>query len=409
MATKTAAPANVDFDLFDQFDDELQQTDGIAFLNIISPGMKNGTLLDKNPLSYGLAISAEQAEAVSLNVAGLGWAEGEDIMIHPNLNATIERGWVGRSVRMVVVAYSDLEVEQKNGKFWRYAGQCSINYKTTEVGAKAFDRDEKEYRPIRRYLVILLDKDNNPLHTTPLQLKGRGVLGTTLDVAYLGSKSESGFQDDLGQAYRKAAKAAGRNVKGGKFTPSAQAYTIFEVGFGYQIPDDDDKAASTCVVRRWQPVAEHELAGKTVVVKQRDRDVTLDAVYFGDCMVSNQSPLGELITSIRQEYASFAEPNRGRDAEAVDDGSRPYSGQGHIDMSTIAFDPSGAVTCTFDDGTAHHPLFFPEHLGHLATDGELMIDGIIPADGGPVQVARVQVSESAAPVPVGAVPAGVNF
>jgi len=406
MATKTA---NVDFDLFDQFDDEMQESGGLAYLQIISPGMKNAALLDKNPLAYGLCLPADQAEAVGLDVSRLGWAEGESIMIHPQSTAIIEKGYVGRGARMVVVSYSDLEVEQKNGKFWRYAGQASINYKTTELGAKAFDSDEKDYRVVRRFLVLLLDKDNQPLHEIPLQLKGRGVFGTTLGYGYLGSKEQPGFHDELGQAYHKAAKAAGRNVKGGKFTPTGQAYTIFEFGIGYQLPDDSDKAGSSCINRRWQPVFDRELVGKTAVVKQRDRELTLEAVYFGDVIVNQKSPLGELITSLRQEYASFPEPNRGRDTDAVSDGSAPFSGQGHFDASTLDGLPDGSIRVVFDDGTARHPLHIPANLADINSSDELVIDGIIPADGGPVQVTRVQVVEHAAPVSVGAVPAGVSF
>jgi hypothetical protein len=96
--------------------------------------------------------------------------------------------------------------------------------------------------------------------------------------------------------------------------------------------------------------------------------------------------------------------------DVVEDGSRPYSGQGHLDMSTIAFNPDGSVAATFDDGPTRHPVFFPANLGHLATEAELVIDGVIPADGGPLVVIRaVECAEVAASAPVGKVPAGVSF
>jgi hypothetical protein len=390
---------------FAQFDDELEESGSLPYLQVINPGSKNAKVLDKDPLAYGLAITVDNAEAVGIVPEALGWEMGEDIPIHPLSQAVIERGYVGRSANLVVIAQGELEVQRKTGDRWQFAGLAWDGGKRTAIGQAAADEsgEKKEFRLVRRWLVLLLNDSLEPLHDRPLQLTGKGAFGTSLSMEF------NDFQLELGQAYRAAAKAQGRTVKGGRFSKSAQAYTVFPFSVGYHIPKDNDRGSYACINARYQPVADPAKVGQASEIDRRDRKVAVTGIHYSQLMINRESTLGKNIAELQAEYADFAKPNRGRDVDAVEDGSRPYSGQGHLDMSAIAFNPDGTVAGVFDDGTARHPVFFAENLAHLATEAELVIDGVIPADGGPVQVTAVREVEVAAATPLGKVPAGLSF
>jgi hypothetical protein len=400
ISTNFATP---DTDLLSQFDDELEESGRLPYLQVIHAGSKNAKALDKDDLSYGLAITAENAEAVGFNTAA--WVEGEDIAIHPLTQATIEHGWVGRTVNMVPIAISELEVQQKINDQWRFAGLAYEGGKVTRWGELCAEEtgDDKQYRKVRRWLVILLGDDLTPLHERPLQLTSRGAFGASLSQEYFD------FQAELGQAYRKGAKAAGRSVKGGRFTKSAQAFTIFPARIGYNIPEAKDRSAFTCIVERLQPVADAAEVGHTSEIKRGDRVVKVTGCHYSQLMISRGSELGQMVASLTAEFEDFGKPNRGR-AEGGDQ-AVAFSGQGHLDASTLEYRNDGSVAVVLDTGVDRVPVVIPANWADRAVDaqGEVMIDGFIPADGGPVEVSRVAVVEVSAPVAAGQVPVGVSF
>lgn len=397
MLTISQNYATPETSLFDQFDDELEESGSLPYLQVINAASKNAKQLDKDHFSYGLALTIENAEAVEFNPSA-NWQEGEDISIHPLSQATIEKGYVAHTANLVVITHGDTEIQQKIDDRWRFIDMAYRGRELTEAGkAEAAEREsggsDRQYRKVKRWLLLLLDDQGQPLHNNPLQLTGRGAFGASLSQEY------NEFQSELGQAYRKAARAQGRSVKGGRFSRSAQAFTIFPVEFGYCIPKDNGRSAYTCVVKRLAPVFEPEKVGVEAKLDRKDRTVTVQGTPYNALMVPRASELGQKIAQLQEEYASFSEPNRGLSADVPSDGSKPWSAQGHIDQSTADYLQDASMTGIFDTGAERIPVHISAESAPFVTDGEMLLEGTIPADGGPVQVHRVEAIADAAPAP----------
>jgi hypothetical protein len=388
-------------DLFESFGADLEESGSLPYIQVINAGGKIAKALDKNPLAFGLALKTENAELVEFTPSP-EWAAGEDIPIHPLSKATIESGYVVRSVNAVILDYSELEVQEKRDDNWWFVGVAYSNGKQTEAGqVYETHRDDKDspYRQIRRYLLLFLDKDGNPLHSRPLQLTASGAFGYSLNKEY------TSFQKELGSAYREAMRAKGHKISGGMLSKAQQAYTVFPVEFGYHIPDEADRSAYTCIVSRAQPVAKPEEFGVKAEIKRRDKNVAVVGTNCRELMIPRTSSLGELITELVQEFASFGEPNRGRGADELataPNGDRPFKGVGIIDAINAKTTPDGTATVPLLTEKGPELVFIQEQemvLALLDAPGSVEIVGTIPADGGPVVVESWQ---SLAPAPVAA-------
>ena len=381
-------------DLFEQFGEELEESGSLEFVQIINAGGKIAKTLDKNPLAFGFAINSENAEAVEFQPSA-EWVQGEEIPIHPLSKATISAGYVARSINVVVINSSDLEVQQKVDDRWRFMGVAYNKGQHTEAGQTyEAHKDDKEspYRQIRRYLLLFLDGEGNPMHSKPVQFTAKGAFG------YSFNQELQSFQKELGSAYRDAMKAKGHKVKGAMLSKAQQAYTVVPMQLGYHIPDESDKSAYTCVVGRPQPVIKPDDVGVKADIKRRDRKVEVTGALWSDFVIPEGSPLGQLITDMAQEHASFGEPNRGMsaaDIEAAANEDRPFIGEGFFNASSLqAAGDISYIALVTDNGPV--PLAISgDHLEALDYN-RVSITGITPADGGPVTVTGWQSLDASA-------------
>lgn len=372
-------------DLFEQFGEELEESGSLPFIQVINAGGKISKTLEKNHLAYGFAINSENAESVEFQPS-VEWVKGEDIPIHPLSKASIELGYVARAVNVVVINHSDLEVQQKVDDRWRFMGVAYEKGQHTAAGQtyeQSKDDRESPYRQIRRYLLLFLDYDGNPLHSKPVQFTAKGAFGFSFN------QEIQSFHKELGGAYREAGKAAGHKVSGATLRKSDQAYTVIPMSLGFHIPDDSDRSAYTCVIGRMQPVFKEAELGAKAELKRRDRKVTVTGALWSGFMVPKGSPLGQLITDLSQEYATFGEPNRGMGASDVTtpEGDRPYFGSGFVNSASVSTDGASGITyasIVTDQGEV--PLAFSAEDFEALEHPNLTITGIIPANGGPVTV-----------------------
>jgi len=393
-------------DVLSQFDEELEESGSLPYCQLVADIGKQAAKADKNPLSYGICVNAENAETVSF-VPDATWVEGADITIHPQSPATIDKGWVARTVNMVILHYSDLEVQEKRGEGdnsrWSFLGpQYQGRVKTTAgklyEGHK--DQSDSPYRIVRRLLVLFLDSELKPMHDSPLQLTVKGAFGASLSSEY------QHFIDELSKAYCQASKASGGAVKGSKrFSRSAQSFAIFPVVFGPHIPKESDRSSYVCVTERYQPVFGDDKVGQTHEVEANGRKVKLHTADYRNFIVSKGSDLGQIISSMVVEFESFPLPNRGMEATAAPaaDEPRTYQGEGTLDLSAMNFQPDGSLIVTLMTDQGPIPLHLPQSIADTVnTMATLTVSGTIPADGGPVQVSHCEADEDMAPAPVAA-------
>ena len=369
-----------------EFDDDLEETGRLPFLQVINPHYKNAKLLDKEFNSYGIALPSDNAELIEFK-GSPDWIESEDVKIHPQSQALLDKAFVAHSVNMVVLSYSDLEIQQKRNDRWSFWDVAYRNGVLTEAGEAIENSaaEEQEYRRIRRWLILLIDDDGNPLHDRPLQLKAKGAFGSSLFQEY------RSFQDELGQAYR-----SGRKVKGGRFNKTAQAFTIFPFMIGYHVPKDSNKSAFTCVVERLSPVAKNEECGQSKTVDRRDRQVKVTGAPYPQFIVPRTSDLGILIGSLQQEFADFSKPNRGLSNNTDSSVDEDFSAEGFFDHSSAKMDGStGDTEVNFSTKTQGSvPVIVPaKFMGALDCES-LILNGVQPANGGAIQMLSYQPIES---------------
>jgi hypothetical protein len=375
--------------LFDQFGDELQESGSLEFVQVINAGGKIAKTLEKNPLAYGFALNKENAESIDFAPTA-DWVQGEDIPIHPLSKATIESGYVARNVNVVVLNSSDLEVQQKVDDRWRFMGVAYDKGQHTAAGQSYESRkDDKDspYRQIRRYLLLFLGYDGQPLHAKPVQFTAKGAFG------YSFNQEIQSFQKELGSAYRDAYRAGmqhtvmGNKISGSLLSKAAQAYTVIPMSLGFHIPDEADRSAYTCIVARMQPVLKPSDVGQKAVLKRRDRNVDVTGALWSGFMIPKGSELGHLITDLCQEHASFGEPNRGMGAsEPIAEGvDIPYTGTGFFNAASLQT-VDGKTFVGFVTDAGEVPLDVPAELMEMLDAPRAQVQGFVPAEGGPIVV-----------------------
>jgi hypothetical protein len=363
-----------DESLFEQFGEELAESGRLPFGQIINPGSKVAKTLDKDPLSYGFAISQENAEQVNFQLDA-HWVYGEDIPIHP-LSKAVITGYVAHALNVVCIASSDLEVQEKTDKSWRFRGLAYENRKLTQWGEIYQDnRENKEspYRQVRRFLLLFLGDDGKPLMESPIQYTGNGAFGLSFH------QELNDFYKEVGSAYKADGVAKGHRISGSTLTKAQQPYVVVPLTVGYFVPDESDRSAFACVTARPQPVFKATDIGVKGEIKRRDRIVHVVGNYYRDFMIPRGCDLGQLINSLVQEHQSFGEPGRGLHSE--ESGSRTEVYEGYWDLPTQRVNGDNTF-CSLVTDTASIPVSMTSDWAWLLDCDRVRVTGTVPADGG---------------------------
>lgn len=174
-------------------------------------------------------------------MARCGWHDfdADHLITHTFRSGNQEQGILIQNPRMLVVPKSDLYMVDKEA--------------SQEQGGKVifglFDStiyDPQRYRVERIYLVFFLDKDNQPLHTTPLKYIAHGVNGTTF------TQERSRFKSEL-EACHALANSIPARPKNEKF----HALGVFAFKTEAQLVGDKQKAWCCRVVAHEKPSLEN--------------------------------------------------------------------------------------------------------------------------------------------------------
>lgn len=366
------------FDL-EEFAEELEESGRLPHCQVINAGGKVAKTIEKDPYSHGIVIPDESAEAVDFKPDD-NWTHGEEISIHP-LSKVVVDGFVARNVLISVISHGELEIQEKVNDRWRFLDLAYRKGKLTSAGQ--FYEDEKKnqespYRKVRRWLLLFLGKDSKPLHSRPLQFTTKGAFGSSLSQEY------QKFQNELGQAYRKTIKAKfpNRKISGAVLNRDTQALTIFPATLGFHIPKDNNKSAFTCITERIAPAFGEDI-GQTIEEGRKERKVKLTGYNVAGLMVPAKSELGQVIVDLRNEFATFSEPNRGLAVDA-EPAEHQVSAVGNWDPTTVQFHTNGDVFAVFASDTGDRiPFNIPVKLSEFPESTvTISVIGTVSADGG---------------------------
>ena len=346
MITLTTSYATPETNLYDDFDDELEEGSSIPHCQVVNPDNVTEAQMKKlGGATYGLFISQEQAELVGFTPDDR-W-ESETLSFGTDETVEIE-GHLTTTMDLVVLHRSNLEVQEKTDKGWRFAGLAYEGGLKTEIGLTA-EGDRENYRRIVRYLVMFLNADGQFMHESPLQLTAKGGFGGSF-----GSCLRD-FYKEADQAYIKESRKAGHKVKGGRLNRYAQAFLRFAAELGYQ-PKQADASPFAVVNSR---IAVNGEAGLSKEIKMNDRVVTLTTVTLPMIMIPKSSEMGQVITGFYEEHEGFGEPNRGMNVgteSAAAGTEKHYQGVGFFSWGSMNAMDDGCISVPFTDDDGNQML-----------------------------------------------------
>jgi len=143
---------------------------------------------------------------------------GEDIIIH---------GSAIINPRMLILQRSLLlKIINKTGRIIR-----AWRARESKMGENG---EKDKYACVRKYLVLFVDKDNNPLHEIPLQLTAKGCFQFDFDQQLNGGKGESGyvpgFRSTMVRSYNESQRKSSNTM-----TESWHAMCVFAPTFSSQL------------------------------------------------------------------------------------------------------------------------------------------------------------------------------
>lgn len=267
------------------------------------PNLKTTSAIKKSNEPYGIFIPKDQANAVELKPTE--WME--EVSVEFGEDNSVE-GYMLNRLRCVIVHRSEtIEAEHKTEYGWKYVGPAYVGRQATEL-KELCDKDRNNYRMRTRYLLMMVDDDNNPLHEIPLKLglsSGTGgALGTEVKFLY----------EEMSKVYK---KATGDKAK--TLNPKHLSLIVMDVKIGFH-KSDAERAPFVVPVARRAPAFEQ--VGQ---VKDRKRSggriVKLTGTDYTTLFVEPKTDLGKTILELREIYSDFPNPKVKKDEELNDKSS----------------------------------------------------------------------------------------
>ena len=176
-------------DLLNEFNEnDLASGGAIPWIQIVNPpNVKNLSKIEEN--DWGLWLSSENADTIGFS------AEKDPNWRFVDLNNGWENstGFLSHATRFLVVHQSDIEVHKKSpsGKGWQFVDLAYKNGVKTPAMEECESSNKTKIRSVVRTLILLLGKNNEPLHNGVVQCTMRGVLGASFGSQYREFKNES--------------------------------------------------------------------------------------------------------------------------------------------------------------------------------------------------------------------------
>ncbi len=240
-------------------------------------------------IPWGLFIATEQAELVELRVPD-HFTPTRLVFDQDTPQQREVDGFLTQHLRFSLIHRSNIEVQEKTGNGWQFVGEAYKKGKLTRYGELA-GKERENYRLRTRYLLLLLDNNNEPLHRTPLRLGlGAGTGGS------IGEEVKV-FRGEIERVFF---KLRGQPQKA--LSDRAHALTVLDIQLG--VHKGDGKAPFVCPAVRLAPAVD-QVGTEKVVERRGDRSVKLVGTAIESLMLPKSSQTGKLILSLWDEYKDF--------------------------------------------------------------------------------------------------------
>jgi hypothetical protein len=304
-------------DLQNEFtEQDLTTAEVIPWIQIVNPpNVKNLKKITEN--DWGLWLSKENAEAIGFNPDGdPNW---KFVDLENNWENSV--GYLSHATRFMVVHQSEMEVQEKSasGKAWKFV---DVAYKYGFM-TEAMERcqESSEMRFVVRALLILLGKNNEPLHDGVVQFTMRGVLGASFGSQYREFKKEANklFFAKLNKPEKRLADDVLNRF-------------VFPFSMAIAPPKTSEASPSIYVSGRASLAVEANTA-----IEVYGRKVNLFAQSFESLYQGKDSLLGQKLATYRAEYSDFPLPRTQKLEQQVPDEfyGDPLTGEVYgVDQST---------------------------------------------------------------------------
>ena len=276
-------------DLLSQFEDEITTSNRLPYLQIQNPPNMSLAQIEKFGAPFGWFIPVEQAELAEFQ-ATEDYQPTRIVFGEDTAQPREVDGFLTTKIRLCILHRSDIEVQQRATNGWKYLGLAYKFGERTAEGDKAFS-DRDNYRLRTRYLILLLDENNQPLHQIPLKLGMNAGVGTAF------SQEVRSFRREIEEVFF---KSINKPVKA--LTDRAHALTVLNVQFN--VHKSEGKSPFICPSVRFAPAVEN--IGAETVVARRDRKVTLVNQPIESLLISKTSETGKFILGLWEEHQDFA-------------------------------------------------------------------------------------------------------
>ena len=295
---------NTTSNLFQGFEDEVVASTQLPFCQVQNPpNMSLAQIKQFNP-PIGWFIPSEQAEVAEFNASN-DWQPTRIVFGEDSPNPREVDGFLANHIRIVVLHSSNIEVQEKAKKGWRYLGQAYQYGQLTNHGELA-QSDRSFYRLRTRYLVLFLDQGNQPLHHIPFKIGMNAGVGAAF------STEVKEFRDEIETVYF---KSVGQPKK--SLSHKAHALTVLDIQFGCH--KSEGKAPYLYPAVRLAP-GDNEI-GSEKIVQRRDRTVKLLTRRIESLIIPKKSDTGQTILSLTEEYKDILVRNQDEVASELPDDS----------------------------------------------------------------------------------------
>ncbi len=261
----------------------------LNFIQLASPPNTSLKEIERNKFAWGVFLPLEQAEAIGfkpnkdyqLTNFTFGLARNEDKEVP---------GYLTRHLRLSFIKRSEPEIEERTDKGWKYLGKAYSNGELTKYGQLA-EKDKKQYRMRTRNLILLLDKDNSPLHVLPLSFGfSRGIGGSV-------SNALSDFYSQCDSVIAELSK----DLEGTQYNDLIHSRCVFDVEFKLH---KNTNAPFFVPAKYLVPTLQE--TGIEVIKTQSERQVTTVTELFQNLYISENSETGQTINSLFEAFESFS-------------------------------------------------------------------------------------------------------
>ncbi len=276
-------------DLLSQFEDEITTSNRLPYLQIQNPPNMSLAQIEKFGAPFGWFIPVEQAELAEFQATEdyqpTRITFGEDTAQPREVD-----GFLTTKVRLCILHRSNIEVQERATNGWKYLGLAYKLGERTKHGDLAFS-DRDNYRLRTRYLILLLDENNQPLHQIPFKIGMNAGVGTAF------SQEVRSFRREIEEVFF---KSINKPVKA--LTDRAHALTVLNLKF--DVHKSEGKSPFICPSVRFAPAVEN--IGSETIVARRDRKVKLINQKIDSLLISKTSETGKFILSLWSEHEDFA-------------------------------------------------------------------------------------------------------